>query len=43
MTPTGPGGADDAILAMDLQTPSMLVASGECDQPTTGRDVCLLR
>jgi uncharacterized delta-60 repeat protein len=43
VTPTAPGGADDEIWAMDLQTPSMLVASGECDQPTTGRDVCVVR
>ena len=26
-----------------LQDDSRLVASGECDQPATGRDVCLAR
>ena len=42
-TPTGPGGADDEIWAMALQNESSLVAAGECDQPSSGRDVCLVR
>jgi hypothetical protein len=43
VTPTAPGGADDEIYAMALQHPSKLIASGECDQPATGRDVCVVR
>jgi len=42
-TPTGPDGADDEIWAIALQNESRLIASGECDQPLTGRDVCLVR
>jgi uncharacterized delta-60 repeat protein len=42
-TPTAPGQADDEIYAMALQDGAHLVASGECDQPATGRDVCVVR
>ena len=42
-TPTGADGADDEIRDMALQIDSRLVASGACDQPATGRDVCLVR
>ena len=42
-TPTAPGDADDEILAMALQGGSHLVATGECDQPATGRNVCVVR
>ena len=42
-TPTAPGTNDDEIYAMALQGPSKLVASGECDRPATGRDVCVAR
>lgn len=38
---TGAGNADDEIYAMARQGRSKLVASGECDQPATDRDVCV--
>ena len=34
---------DGKIFAMALQGGSKLVASGECDQPTSGHDVCVVR
>ena len=43
ITPTAPGTADDEIFAMALQGGAKLVATGECDQPATGRDVCVVR
>ncbi|MFE2144385.1 delta-60 repeat domain-containing protein [Streptomyces sp. NPDC059456] len=43
VTKTAPGDADDEIFDIALQSPTRLVAAGECDQPTTGRDVCLAR
>ncbi len=43
ITPTAPGNADDEIWAMALQRSSKLVASGDCDQAATGRDVCVVR
>jgi uncharacterized delta-60 repeat protein len=43
ITPTAAGSADDEIFAAVLQGGSKLVASGECDQPTSGRDVCIVR
>ena len=43
ITPTGAEGGDDEIWAVAFQSGSRLVASGECDQPSTGRDVCLVR
>ncbi|MGE7391788.1 delta-60 repeat domain-containing protein [Streptomyces sp. NPDC004126] len=43
ITRTAPGEADDEIFDIALQTPNRLVAAGECDQPSTGRDVCLAR
>ena len=42
ITPTGAGNADDEIFAMARQGRSKVVASGECDQPATGRDVCVV-
>ncbi|MFG2986537.1 hypothetical protein ACGFYQ_35740 [Streptomyces sp. NPDC048258] len=43
ITHTAPGTADDEIYDIALQDPAHLVAAGECDQPTTGRDVRLAR
>jgi uncharacterized delta-60 repeat protein len=43
LTPTAPGNASDEIYAIGLQSDGKLVAAGECDQPATGRDVCLAR
>lgn len=43
VTPTAPGNADDEIFAIGLQHDAKLVAAGECDQPSTGRDVCVDR
>jgi uncharacterized delta-60 repeat protein len=42
-TPTAPGTNSDEIYDIALQSASKLVASGECDQVTTGRDVCVAR
>ncbi len=42
-TPTAPGNADDEIYDIALWGDAKLVATGECDQPSTGRDVCLAR
>ena len=42
-TPTAPGVADDEIWAIALQREGKVIASGECDQPVTGRDVCVAR
>ena len=42
-TPTAPGNADDEIFDIALQSDAKLVVSGECDQPATGRDVCVAR
>ena len=42
-TPTAPGNADDEIWSMALHNGAKLVAAGECDQPETGRDVCVVR
>jgi hypothetical protein len=43
ITPTGAGNADDEIYAIAPNGRSKLVASGECDQPATGRDVCVVK
>lgn len=43
ITPTAPGSASDEIFAMDFQGGSKLVAVGQCTQPATGQDVCLVR
>jgi uncharacterized delta-60 repeat protein len=43
ITPTGAGNASDEIYDIALQSDSKLVASGECDQASTGRDVCAAR
>ena len=43
VTPTAPGIADDEIFAAAFQGGAKLVASGECDQTETGRDVCVVR
>ncbi|MEV6578638.1 hypothetical protein AB0M92_10825 [Streptomyces sp. NPDC051582] len=43
VTHVAPGTADDEIYDIAPQGPGLLVASGECDRPTTGRDVCLAR
>jgi len=43
VTPTAPGTADDEIFAAAFQGGAKLVASGECDQPATGRDACVVR
>jgi uncharacterized delta-60 repeat protein len=40
-TATGADGAPDEIYDIALRSDAKLVASGECDQPSTGRDVCL--
>lgn len=40
---TAAGAGSDEIYGAALQTDSKLVVSGECDQATTGRDVCLAR
>jgi uncharacterized delta-60 repeat protein len=42
-TPTAPGNADDEIFEIALQSDAKLVASGECVQAATGRDVCVAR
>jgi uncharacterized delta-60 repeat protein len=42
-TSTAPGSADDEIFEIALQSDAKLVASGECVQPATGRDVCVAR
>jgi uncharacterized delta-60 repeat protein len=42
-TSTAPGNADDEIFEIALQSDAKLVASGECEQPSTGRDVCVAR
>lgn len=43
VTPIARGEASDEIWAIDLQTPSRLVAAGRCDRPSTGSDGCLVR
>jgi uncharacterized delta-60 repeat protein len=43
VTSTAPNNADNDIFAIGLQSDGKLVAAGECDQPSTGRDVCLAR
>ncbi len=43
VTHAAPGTEDDEIYDIAPQNPGLLVAAGECDQPTTGRDVCLAR
>ena len=43
ITPTAPGSASDEVFAMDLQGGSKLIAAGQCTQPATGQDVCLVR
>lgn len=42
-TSTAPGAADDEIFEIALQSDAKLIASGECEQPSTGRDVCVAR
>ncbi len=42
-TSTAPGAADDEIFEIALQSDAKLVASGECEQLSTGRDVCVAR
>jgi uncharacterized delta-60 repeat protein len=42
-TSTAPGAADDEIFEVALQRDAKLVAAGECEQPSTGRDVCVAR
>jgi uncharacterized delta-60 repeat protein len=42
-TPTAPGTNSDLIFEIALQQDAKLVASGECDQGTTGLDVCVAR
>ncbi|KOU19465.1 hypothetical protein ADK52_28575 [Streptomyces sp. WM6372] len=42
-TSTAPGKADDEIFDIALAGAGKLIAAGECDQPATGRDVCLAR
>jgi uncharacterized delta-60 repeat protein len=42
-TSTAPGNADDEIFEIALQSDAKLIASGECVQPATGRDVCVAR
>jgi uncharacterized delta-60 repeat protein len=42
-TSTAPRSADDEVFEVALQSDAKLIASGECDQPTTGRDVCVAR
>jgi uncharacterized delta-60 repeat protein len=40
---TGSGNGSDEIYGIALSGDAKLVVSGECDQATTGRDVCLAR
>jgi uncharacterized delta-60 repeat protein len=42
-TSTAPSNADDEIFEIALQSDAKLVAAGECEQPATGRDVCVAR
>jgi uncharacterized delta-60 repeat protein len=42
-TSTAPGNADDEIFEIALQSDAKLIASGECVQASTGRDVCVAR
>ncbi|HEY6068345.1 MAG TPA: hypothetical protein VIU81_06580 [Gaiellaceae bacterium] len=42
-TSTAPGAADDEIFEVALQSDAKLIASGECEQPSTGRSVCVAR
>ena len=42
-TSTAAGNGSDEIYEVALQSDAKLVASGECDQPATGRDVCVAR
>ena len=42
-TPTAPSNADDEIFELALQSDAKLVATGECVQSVTGRDVCVAR
>lgn len=43
VSPTSPGGGYDAFYEIALDKTGKIVASGECDQPTTGTDVCVAR
>ena len=43
VTPLAPGGRDDEIWAIALQTDSRLIAAAECVRPESGRDVCVAR
>ena len=43
ITPTAPGDADDEIFSMAFQGGNKVIAAGQCEQPATGRDVCVVR
>ncbi|MFI6846160.1 delta-60 repeat domain-containing protein [Kitasatospora sp. NBC_00085] len=43
LTPTGTAGGDNEIYDIALAGHDGLIAAGECDRTTTGRDVCLAR
>ncbi len=43
VTPTAPDGGYDAFYEVGLDKTGKIVASGECDQPITGTDVCIAR
>jgi uncharacterized delta-60 repeat protein len=40
---TSMGSGEDDIFEIGLQSDAKLVVSGECEQPSTGRDVCVAR
>jgi uncharacterized delta-60 repeat protein len=43
LTPLAPRGGDDEIFDIARQADGNVVAAGECEQPDTGRDVCVAR
>lgn len=43
LTPTAPDGGYDAFYEVALDKTGKVIASGECEQPTTGIDVCVAR
>ncbi|WP_327284556.1 MULTISPECIES: hypothetical protein [unclassified Streptomyces] len=43
VTSTAPGKANDEIFDIALSGAGKFIAAGECDQPTTGRDICPAR
>jgi Domain of unknown function (DUF5122) beta-propeller len=43
VTNTGAGSGSDAAYNIALQSDAKLIVSGECDQASTGREVCVAR